>query len=541
MDNTEDIRCPDCEETIISKEDAAKYDGKCFRCYKRKLLADRFGNPYTRIKDLTEQEREEYLRRKEANKKYREGKREERIFGSRISQISEPAKKAGRTQIYTEGRIEYMRLVSGPQLALNDLILLVKDRYPEIADKITYTNIHNIVTRHNIPFKKVKTKTKDITIENNTKDNPIESYLKENASEDKTILDLVAGIYDEFKAEMTRDQVYKIVHRLGLPFKQAKKGRPAEVVYEEELKDMIEEAEEVVMVPQGTLTVVAEDTKLQESVSLRPYELVPPAEIRPARFKPIEEEVNETIIRKFQEVGCRTSVNYITKQYIEMLEMLNYLSQNFEKLIEYRKAQKDIMNSYQADAVHEQENVIAKEGDTYLSDKLHVIRDQRRYYDYDETDLSMMSNLFIHMKKLNVSEIIDKLKELNKERDTAYYIPLVDKDLVSKYKWAISGDGKKDKKTLRQTVAENVSNLGLISSETVPQVRSCSNRRNYLFRVSAELSGGGYGVCKQWYKDYWCYNTEIATRKAKQDLEYERQAHPGMIYKLKGEPIKLNR
>lgn len=153
-------------------------------------------------------------------------------------------------------------------------------------------------------------------------------------------------------------------------------------------------------------------------------------------YTKISEEVINTINRKSKLLDCYIDKEYNTQDYINMLEMLQYLCTNINILISKQNDRHDIMNSYQGDVIHTIENVESN-GDTYLQDKLHILRNIRRDCEYDAKDLQFMEQFLksIDINKLN--SIISTLKKAQSQREKCIYIPMVDIDMVKKYDWAI--------------------------------------------------------------------------------------------------------
>ena len=76
------------------------------------------------------------------------------------------------------------------------------------------------------------------------------------------------------------------------------------------------------------------------------------------------------------------------------------------------------MNAYQSDIVHEQEHIIAQPGDTYLQDKLHILRKERRYYEHDTNDIGVNTDEYLLNQKLN--ELFNKEKKKIEDDNIKY-------------------------------------------------------------------------------------------------------------------------
>ena len=70
------------------------------------------------------------------------------------------------------------------------------------------------------------------------------------------------------------------------------------------------------------------------------------------------------------------------------------------------------MNAYQSDALHEVENAILEDGNTYLSDKMHILRKYRRYYESDYKNVSILKP-FLELLDIDI-KINDSIKGFSK-------------------------------------------------------------------------------------------------------------------------------
>lgn len=249
----------------------------------------------------------------------------------------------------------------------------------------------------------------------------------------------------------------------------------------------------------------------------------------PERFKPIRAEVKSILDKKFKSLGCVVERNYNTDDYINAVDMLLYLKKNIDVLVKNRTSQLNIMNAYQSDMIHEFENVIASEGDTYLSDKMHIIRDYRRYYEIDQKDIQTLKTI---LSKLEIEDLENAERILNRNRNyvkNPIFKPYVDTTLLEKYDWAHpinDGDTKSNISVTKynptgfnKVNSSKVTRVGL-PKNTPPTSQLSSKIRKSLhtFRVSCKISGGGYGTFAEWHRDYECKNKNIAMAYAKNTL-----------------------
>lgn len=229
----------------------------------------------------------------------------------------------------------------------------------------------------------------------------------------------------------------------------------------------------------------------------------------------LEQEVEKVSKEKFKELKCKELEDYTTNTYIDMLNLLQFLVVNRQQIIETRQKQHDVMNAYQDDVLHEIEKTEPVIGDNTLQTKLHIIRDKRRYYEYDFNDVSIMKQFLesIDLKKLNI--VLGQLKKFKETRENPTFIPSVDKNMTTKYNWTINVQKSPELKTTKipSTISEikNINNTvnGKIVQEDIPEkfkqsfkspqeffqleekvTKSVKNMSKY--RVTCNLSGGGY-------------------------------------------------
>lgn len=237
-------------------------------------------------------------------------------------------------------------------------------------------------------------------------------------------------------------------------------------------------------------------------------------------FSCAKRDVEEILNNKFKQVKCSTPIDLETDDYIHLLQDLQYLCLNYENIISHRNDQKDICNGYQDDIVHAIEiesNDIAK-----LSEKLHILRNKRRYYEFDRIDVNALRPLLESIDTNLLTKSLNKLISLKDARNKLTYIPKVDTTMLNKYDWAIEGEliGKRANTNLLVT-NNKYGNAPL---------RNYEGKTLYKFRVSAKLSGGGNGAFKNWYRDYTAKTEDIALNFGKTELERYCIEHKGTIY-----------
>lgn len=236
------------------------------------------------------------------------------------------------------------------------------------------------------------------------------------------------------------------------------------------------------------------------------------------RLKPIYDEVNSVAESKFKELDCYIDKDIDTQTYINLLEMLLYLAQNYDKLNLARKNQHDIMTAYQSDVIHEQERILSKPGDTYLQDKLYVLRNKRRFYQYDSQNLNALKPFLqtVNITKLQLS--LQYLKQNLDKREDMKFIPLVDAHMVDKYDWAIVQDPEYSEIKPK-----------LISTTSSRQEdKNKSKLSRYV--VTCRLSGGGYGAFSPWRQIYTCETSDIAKNMALKDIKSLQDNTNSILY-----------
>ena len=217
------------------------------------------------------------------------------------------------------------------------------------------------------------------------------------------------------------------------------------------------------------------------------------------RLEPIEEEVTTVLYNKFKKDNCYNEIPYTTDDYIKMLEMLLNINEQKNTIVRNGVAQHRIMDLYEDDIVHETENILLPKGNTYLQDKLHVLRNKRRALEYNGGDISIM-RAFLNTIDMNaLKNTIKNLKQEKENRVNFKYIPNVDETMIDKYNWCL---------------ATRENNYKALEPIVIPYVTSTSNNKEpkqlNTYRVSCQLSGAGFGAFKSYYKDYQAISQDIA-------------------------------
>lgn len=236
------------------------------------------------------------------------------------------------------------------------------------------------------------------------------------------------------------------------------------------------------------------------------------------RLEPIEEEVTTVLYNKFKKDNCYNEIPYTTDDYIKMLEMLLNINEQKNTIVRNGVAQHRIMDLYEDDIIHETENILLPKGNTYLQDKLHVLRNKRRALEYNGGDISIMREF---LNTINMNALKNTIKNLKQEKESRVnfkYIPNVDETMIDKYNWCL---------------ATKENNYKALEPIVIPYVTSTSNNKEpkqlNTYRVSCQLSGAGFGAFKSYYKDYQAISQDIALSYGEQELEKMKKEKPGIL------------
>ena len=485
MEN-KDIICPDCDNTYISTQQFKKF-GKCVSCYRRETTSRMKQVPYVKFKELPEKEKLRVLHHREVKKKSAKKIRDEHKKGIKRNTLP----KSSRARIYTDEIIKEIKAIANDSITPTELMNMIKSMHPNLP--ITHANFSNVIAKHNIPHSSVRgrrpsTKQTDTYIET-------EPVMSVNELPDTTDIDSLSLV---------------------------------DTTITENLDDKIDEKASVVDNIEPTRT-------LKCKVGLNG---------EPERFKPIRQEVENILQTKFKALGCGVDRDYVTDEYLSMLQLLIYLKENQDTVVVNRKKQQNIANAYQSDALHEMENVVSNDGDTYFQDKMHILRNYRRYYERDGINVSLMKPILQALDLGTLKSIYNKIQKNKEYVEEPTFKPLVDTTMLSKYTWVKPLDNSDPKASISivnynpNSFNKNDSNNGRpvtrigMNAKTPPTGQlNCKIRKSlHIFRVSCKISGGGYGVFKEWYRDYECSNSKTALAYATNTLNHLATARKGMIW-----------
>lgn len=532
MVTKKDILCPHCNIEYITQNRFNDY-GKCLSCMRRETIAKTKNLPYIKFVDLPQAERDRLIKQREQNNSYNKKKSNSTSNNGNKEQNKKPSKRPSKNSskskyeevdgvrvrvrdntIYTPEIINKILEISGDDVSAKEILAKLQELYPD--KPFTYGNLSNIISRRNIPH---KTKTNKAT-------EKFSAIIED---------DLDTNVEDE--VEVIEPDVYVPVEKsVENVEKQVDKSRVAKI-----------NAEEL-----------------------------------PERFNSVIEEVDGVSDAKFRMEHCQLNRNYESQDYINTIENLMkmstencdlldylgdierlvYITSNGQDIVNKRRSQQNIMNAYQSDVIHEIENVISEDGNTYLSDKLHIIRNYRRYYEMDYRNVATLrpirDSMATALEKLNeafklfkesldpklLQGVLDNLKRNQNYVENPVFKPMVDTTMIEKYEWVKPMDTTSAKSKIsvvhynpdgfnKGTVNNGrpVTRIGM-GANTPPtnQLKARVRKSLKIFRVSCKVSGGGYGVFQTWYRDYECTNKDTALSYAKNTLNQLSQTRKGMVF-----------
>ena len=478
-----DILCPDCANNYISSK-RFKELGKCISCSRRETIARTTNREYIKYVNLPQEEKDRLAHQRELNNrsaKLRNQKKvadmpkvEEKVEPKKVEQKQNTGTNVRKNQIYTPDIVADIKQIANDETSIKMLLQIICEKYPD--KNFNEGNLKNIIRKYKLPHL--------VTRGNRAPKIEEEQFEQTNVSEP-----------EEFVTIST------VVDSCGLT-----------------------------AIPDSDVSIFVNNK------SNEPKEFV-----EPERFKPIRAEVNSVLDKRFKNLGVAVERDYTTDEYINALDMLLYLKENCDTIIKNRRSQQNIMNAYQSDMIHTIENVIADEGDTYLSDKMHIIRDYRRFYEVDYKNVSSLKTI---LGKIDAEDLRNAMRVLRKNKEfveNPVFKPYVDTTLIDKYEWAQPIDPNSAKANVSITkynpTSFNVSNtrpvtrIGMApNTPPTSQLSSRVRKSLHTFRVSCRVSGGGYGVFKEWHRDYECTNKNTALAYATNTLNQLSSNRKGMIW-----------
>lgn len=496
MENTKDILCPDCESEYISSLRFYK-KGKCIQCERRQKIAEKKGKEYIPICKLSKKEQKSIFKRRKAKKV--------NVTKSVSTQNKINTKQKlvvrGAERKYSDELLEYCVNLKQQGYTGNQIVEKVQQKIDVNVNKKGLLSAIWRYENNKYDTKNLTNKTSKVnpiiktTIINQDNLEKIGVNIKENNLVEKD---------KQFKQNYNKN---KVLQKEQLSLKEDY------IKTQQELQNLDEEA-----------------------IMLQ-----------------LKYKVDKVAEKKFITLNCNEPETYNTDSYIQMLEMLQYLSYNLQQILKSRQTQHDIMNAYQDDVLHEIEKSEIVKGDNLLQAKLQIVRNKRRYYEYDYNDIGIMKQFLecIDLKKLGI--VLGQLKKFKEVREHPVFIPSVDDEMINKYDWVVKP--KKEINIRMSKITPTVSVIHKVEEmvekdETVladkfkqkfttPEEFFQINKDTKVtkrkpsvvnkYRVSCKLSGGGFGAFRLWYRDYTCINEELAESFAKQELENLKKKHKGIL------------
>lgn len=274
-------------------------------------------------------------------------------------------------------------------------------------------------------------------------------------------------------------------------------------------------------------------------------------------YNTIFNEVNNIANTKFTAMNCRQEEKYTTDTYIKALEIILDLCENRGQILSNRQKQHDIMNAYQNDVLHEVENLDIYDTDNSLLLKLKTVRDKRRYYEYDYNDVGILKPFLetIDLNKLKM--VLGQLNKFKEVRENIVYKPNVDITMTEKYDWVIKTKSTNESDIKQTKITSTITEIGNVSQpnnkikpkfkqqlrpgqsfaqevittqENIKNSKVSKRAPNVKkFKVTCELSGGGYGAFSRWQREYTCLSDELAKSFAEQELNQIKSKNKGVL------------
>lgn len=556
------ILCPDCGVNYITSERFNEYK-KCISCARRETIANTTNRPYVKWIDLPKEERQRLEKQRENNnrtaKVRAKNKSTHNVVGTVLptnvlvkkfldskNYLNSGYISIKTTDLYTQFTIycssHYFTLVSRHELyntLINEFNFKRKMSYGINYLYYEGNSLNTVSDKDNTASdnKDVVSKIKSNTVKVNQVYTPdMIDYLFEIANENTTVSDLREALIKRYPdRKITAANFNNIITRKKVPH-YVSKGFA-----------LIKPVENV-----NTVKVVyetpKEETNLETTVEDKPVVVNEPVVAEKQnnsldRLVPIKDEVIKVLQTKFTAMKCKTTDDFTVDNYINTIELFIYLMHNIDNIITIRNNQYDIANWYQDEILHEMENELAETGNTYLQDKMYVLRDIRRYIESDRDALKQMRVFFKNLTKSfpepEAKKVLGQLKHINELNKQPKFIPTVDLGMVNKYSWATYGSpsSAKNKATfttneIEKTMDKKAEDMKIvnINGSNITLSKDEIARGIKVYRVSCNISGGGYGAFKPWYKDYPCVNGEIAMSFAQQEFARMKASNSSLLF-----------
>lgn len=488
-----EILCKDCNENYINAERFKKF-GVCLSCQRRMTMAKTHNFKYVPYKDLPQSEKDRLIKQRETNNRWARKKNAKLKAGGDEKKLKELLSEMDKLPSeFLVGKFlakyDYDKLssvcVKGSDLynrfekyckKENYELIDVKDLYVILRDKYKYNRavgpdgdyIYKGIPDEEVVDRLVTVYENSAKSETKLKRNQIYTpeivdEIKATANENISVAELRQIFIDKYPdLNITASNFNNIIARHKIPHANRTYGKSNVV------------KEEIIINPVKFDKIEEDEVEIEtQIVEEKPKHIIKQEldeDGDPIRLQPIKQEVVSILDEKFKEKKCRNQFNYTVDDYINMLEMFEYLAGNIDGLIKCRDAQFNIVNDYQFDIVHEMENELAEEGNTYLQDKMYVMRDYRRYMEIDYKALKQLRPVLklirgmIHPSNPNnlddpksISGCLKALKQTISENAQPKFVPRVDVDMTKKYDWAMNKNSKYKKAVAQATSKQETS------------------------------------------------------------------------------------
>lgn len=297
---------------------------------------------------------------------------------------------------------------------------------------------------------------------------------------------------EEYDSQIESEKIKSLLNSYTLPQQNQLQSNSNSEVYTSAIRNI----EENTFYDEQDLVPAIEDDNIQDTS----VDNINTSEI----YKQCEEYVDNTLSRKYQLMKCVDKLEYEIEDIEKAIQIITDLKSRYPLYFANGSKQHEIMNDFNADLVHEIENINPLD-DITGSVKLHILRKRRRDLQYNQKYINAVKPLIdgIPMDKTQLNGILNEITRLKYERSNPTYIPLVDMDIVNRYEYAKSALPT-SKKSQMKTLQVEVDN---------------ANSDKDTYTVSYNLSGRGLGVYKYWFKEYTGVTEEEAKLKAETDLD----------------------
>lgn len=564
-----DILCDHCEINELFT-DLEKERGICTSCSRRQTISRTHNVPYIKFKDLPQSEKDRLNRQRLNNNN------SAKVRAAKTKVKKEEPKMIKRRSSYSQDLHTLVKSLS--HLTVNEMLIEIKKQFPEY-DYFTDSILRSFLGKNKYEFKSSRGNNETIidttinaltgkleTTVRNRKNliytSDMINFLINISNERMTAGDLREALIKEYPEKanvITPGNFANILSRhTDITYNKGQRGKSNNnVIIKSTITDYDNDIEyEDVKYP-STEELINDDIEFENKFQILIKELTSTQKAAEdeeqaieERLKPIYEEVDAVLKAKYKDLGCDFEVPYTTEDYIKAFEILKFIMDNKFNILNNGKRQHMITDAYERDINHACENTVSAPGDTYLQDKLHVLRKRRRQLEYMGKDVSMMRQFCDNPSYFSIKNTLSGLKYLQQVRADIGYIPYVDATMIGKYDWCIEGvkpiNGfaplhvEDDEKVFDDYSEEEIAEKARSEQALLKHQATLVTRAETLnkqtrgpvlntYRVSCQISGGGYGAFSHWHKDYKAINEDIAKSYGDQELSEMKKKNPGIL------------